>query len=88
MTNSEKRCDSAACGLSYGRLVRGAIRANNFARSAAISSAEPETLVETLGDRAVRKLESAVIMGATLEAVTRLGLLASRASTPASVESA
>ena len=88
MTNSEKRCDSAAFFLPYGRLVRGAIRANNFARSAAISSADPETLVDTLGDRAVRKLERAVIMGATFDAVTRLGLLASRASTPARVESA
>ena len=64
------------------------MRANNLARSAAISSAEPLTLVETLGDRAVRKLERAVIMGATFEAVTRLGLLAKRTSTPARVESA
>ena len=87
MTNSEKRCDSAAF-FCYGRLVRGAIRASSLARSAAISSAEPETLVDTLGDRAVRKLESAVIMGATLEAVTKLGLLARRANTPARVESA
>ena len=87
MTNSEKRCDSASWGWHYGRLVRGAIRASSLARKAAISSAEPETLVLTLGARAVRKLDNAVIMGATLLAVTKLGLLASRASTPARVES-
>ena len=87
MTNSETRCVSAFF-FCYGRLVRGAIRASSLARSAAISSAEPETLVDTLGDRAVRKLESAVMIGATLEAVTKLGLLANRASTPARVESA
>ena len=87
MTNSETRCVSAFF-FCYGRLVRGAIRASSLARNAAISSADPETLVETLGERAVRKLERAVIMGATFEAVTRLGLLASRAKTPARVLSA
>ncbi len=74
--------------MPYGRLVRGAIRASSLVRRAAISSAEPLTLVETLGARAVRRLDNAVIMGATFEAVTKLGLFARRARTPARVESA